>query len=66
MPMDFNYTSRFDKYPDERNVFHALLHCPEAEKIKIKHREYGRPPAMERRKPCEVCVGEMGTWLSSL
>lgn len=62
--MDFNYTSRFDKYPGERNVYHALLHCPEAEKIKAKHTRYGLPPASENRRPCEVCVSETSAWLA--
>jgi hypothetical protein len=46
MPMDFNYTNRFDKYPDDRNVYHALTRCRAAEDIKVKHREFGTTPAV--------------------
>lgn len=63
--MDFNYTSRFDKYPGERNVYHVLLRCPEAEKIKRKHQVFGRPPASEQRRACEVCVEETRAWLAA-
>jgi hypothetical protein len=66
MPMDFNYTNRFDKYPDDRNVYHALTRCRAAEDIKVKHREFGLPPASEQRQPCEICQAEVRAWLDSL
>jgi len=66
MPMDFNYTNRFKKYPNEKNRYHALTHCPEAEKIKLKHHEFGLPPATENRTVCELCVAEMNAWLDTV
>lgn len=65
MPMDFNYTDNIEKYPHERHVFHALFACPEARKIKNKHREYGLPPADQQRSPCKVCVAEARAWLGT-
>jgi|HubBroStandDraft_4_1064222.scaffolds.fasta_scaffold3183159_1 hypothetical protein len=58
MPLDFNYSTE----KDAENVYHVLILCPEAMKIREKHREYGFPPPEEQREPCEACSAEILEW----
>jgi len=60
--MDFNYTVE----PEDHPVYHVLVMCPEARKIKDKHHEYKKPPASEKRQPCRVCLDAIGDWLSEV
>jgi hypothetical protein len=66
MAMDSYYTNRFDKYEDERNIYHVLYSCPVGDAIKEKHREPGMPPAREHRLPCRACLAEIRSWLKAL
>lgn len=64
--MDSYYTDRFDKYANDEGIYHVLFSCPRGMVIKEKHRILGMPPLSEHRSPCEVCVGEIKDWLTSL
>jgi hypothetical protein len=66
MPMDSYYTDRFDKYANDEGIYHVLFACPRGSVIKEKHRVLGMPPLSEARRPCEICVGEIKDWLTSL
>jgi hypothetical protein len=66
MPMDSYYTDRFDKYVNDQGIYHVLFACPRGSVIKEKHRILGLPPLSEERRPCEICVGEIKDWLTSL
>jgi hypothetical protein len=59
MPMDFNYTTE----PEDDPVYHVLFMCPEAQTIQDKHHKYGMPPLTDRRRPCQVCLDTVGSWL---
>jgi hypothetical protein len=63
--MDFGYTNRFDKYPNERNVYHALYNCPDSDNIDADHWETGMPPPSEGREPCKECRKIAKKWLKS-
>jgi hypothetical protein len=62
MPMDFNYTIE----PETPSVYHVLLSCPEAMKIKKEHRKHNKPPASENRRSCQVCLDTVNDWLKTL
>ena len=64
--MDAYYTDRFDKYVDDKGVYHVLFSCPRGTKIKKKHRIIGMPPEGEHRLPCDACISEIKDWLKSL
>jgi hypothetical protein len=66
MALDYNYTSNFDEHPNERGVYHVVFMCPEARKIKEGNRVYAKPPSSENRRPCEVCLSEIGAWLKTV
>ncbi len=64
--MDTYYTGRFDKYVDDKGIYHVLFSCPRGMLIKKKHRIIGMPPADEHRLPCAACLSEIKDWLKSL
>jgi hypothetical protein len=64
--MDSYYTDRFDKYIDDKGIYHVLFSCPRGAVIKKKHRIIGIPPESERRLPCDACLAEIKDWLKSL
>jgi hypothetical protein len=64
--MDSYYTDRFDKYIEDKGIYHVLFSCPRGLLIKKKHRIIGMPPEAEHRLPCDACLTEIKHWLKSL
>ncbi len=64
--MDSYYTDRFDKYIEDKGIYHVLFSCPRGLLIKKKHRIVGMPPETEHRLPCDACLSEIKDWLKSL
>jgi hypothetical protein len=59
--MDYVYSTK----PNNRNVFHVFMLCPDAQDIKKKHREYKAAPAEENRDLCDECRREIDELLAS-
>jgi hypothetical protein len=58
--MDWNYST------ETKDVYHALLTCPDALDIKKEHHVYQKPPADENRRACIECLRLITDWLATL